>query len=1426
MLDFLKIEPVRTKSGGCEITPTFKVKKSSDLMIKGSDFYAIWFEEKGMWSTDEDDAIFLIDQEVDSAAQEFQKTHPDASVRRMYLSDANNGLIDKWHKYCQKQMRDNFKPLDMHLIFADQKTTKKDYASRRLNYNLDEGGALDGYNSLMDVLYTPDERQKIEWAIGAVVAGEQGDVQKFLVLYGAPGTGKGTVIKIISMLFQDYANSFSAKALGSSTAAFSLEQFKSNPIVAYDPDGNLSRIDDNTKLNSIVSHETIVVNEKFRSQYTTSFNTMLFICSNSAVKITDAKSGLIRRLIDVTPTGNTLSKHDYNKNLKLIKFELGAIASHCRKVYLENRDCYDHYTPMFMIGATNYFYNFIEDYHDELTENDGISLNSAWELYKVFCEEAKVQYASTKLQFREELKNYFYEYYSSFTLPDGSIVRSYFKGFKDHFGTEEVTTKGEKKKAADVSNTSAEEDWLDLINQPSIFDKEFANSPAQYAVTRDGKEDIPSIAWKKVTTKLSDIDTSKVHYVRVPILMIVIDFDLKDENGNKSFERNKKAASEWPKTYAELSKGGQGIHLHYIYSGDPTELDSQYADDIEVKVFKGGATLRRRLSKCNHLPIATINSGLPKREVKKKVVNQAQIRSEKSLRNFLNRIMETRKLDKSDPRYVEGCEHTRPAVYFIDKVLKEYYDSGAKYDVSDMRTPIATFASSSTHNAVECLRVVNSMKFRSEEELDFEKTEDDESNWPIVFFDTEIFDEDPDDPTNPGLFLFNFKKRGEGNKIIRLVNPSANVMDKLFVRNEYHFRWVGFNCRGYDNHICYARAMGATQHQLYLRSVGIINSKTKKDKAKYYYGAAYNLSYTDIWDFASNKQGLKKWEIELGIHHQELGWPWDKPLPKDMWQKASEYCDNDVLATEAVFEHLIGEYDARCILVALVKAIHPDVDACPNDTNNQLSKKAVFGSDPHPQNKLVYRNLGEKTDPTMWCYKDYLAGDPKASIKYGKPYWPGYKYSWSDAAKKYISTYRDVDGSVLAPEDGGDSKHPVKEIGEGGYVYAKHGMYMKEYPDRPAAQTEDVASMHPTSAIVEGYLGVEGTKIYAAMRQLRVFIKHKDFDSAGKMFNGALADYLNDPAQAKAMSAALKIVLNSLYGLSSAKFENAFRHPDNKDNLIAKRGALTMIDIRNAVQEKGFTVVHCKTDSIKIANPTPEILKFVVDMGKAYGYDFEVEAIFDRICLINDAVYVAKLADNDPEHPGKWTATGKQFAVPYVFKTLFSKEAVEFNDMCETFAVKEGALYLDMNESLPDVSDLEKMRKKKDLMPDDLVYLNEQIEKGHDYQFVGRVGQFTPMLPGSGGGLLLAKRGDLYSYAQGSKGFRWMESETVRRLNLEDKVDTSYYETLAQKAVNTINQFGSYEEFVGYQDNTEPVPNFMNIPENSPEEIPFENINT
>lgn len=664
------------------------------------------------------------------------------------------------------------------------------------------------------------------------------------------------------------------------------------------------------------------------------------------------------------------------------------------------------------------------------------------------------------------------------------------------------------------------------------------------------------------------------------------------------------------------------------------------------------------------------------------MINWEGVKNEKMLRTMIKR-----NLDK------EYHGATKPSVDYIYKLLEDSYNEGLCYDVSDLRNEVYAFAAGSTNQADYCIKLVNKMHFKSEEN----SSGNENSEAILIFYDVEVF---------PNLFLVNWKVQGEGKPIVRMINPSPNEIEELL-----KYRLVGFNCRRYDNHILYARLMGYDNEQLYNLSRNIICAQ-KGENNKYMFGEAYNISYTDVYDFAATKQSLKKWEIELGIHHQELGLPWDQPVPEELWVEVAEYCDNDVIATEAVFDHLQGDFTARKILAELA-------GGTVNDTTNTLTTKIVFGKERKPG--LIYTDLatGESTDGTF-----------KESNRF-----EGYVY---DGGNMYRGT----------------------NLGLGGYVYAEPGMYTN-------VALLDVASLHPHSIIAMNCFG-EYTKNFKDILDARIHIKHNEFDLAREMLGGKLAPYLNDESQAKDLAQALKIAINSVYGLTSASFSNPFKDNRNKNNIVALRGALFMRTLQDEVQARGFTVVHIKTDSIKIADATPEIIDFCMDFAKRYEYTFEHEATYEKMCLVNDAVYVAKYKDG--KHTGEWTATGTQFQVPYVFKTLFSKEPIRFPDLCETKAVSKGDLYLDMNERL--------------------------AEDEHDYKFVGRVGLFCPIKPGCDGGILYRVNDGKYYAATGTKGYRWLESEMVLNLEKENDIDHSYYTTLVDAAIDSISEYGDFEWFV------------------------------
>lgn len=726
------------------------------------------------------------------------------------------------------------------------------------------------------------------------------------------------------------------------------------------------------------------------------------------------------------------------------------------------------------------------------------------------------------------------------------------------------------------------------------------------------------------------------------------------------------------------------------------------------------------------------------------MVNTKVVQSEKGLR-----VQIKRNLNK------EIHPATKPSIDFIHKILTDAYESGMTYDVTDMRNAVLAFAANSTNQADYCIKLVNKMPFKSAENAP--SAPNDEAD--LVFYDVEVF---------PNLFLVNWKFAGS-KTVVRMINPTPQEIEGLM-----KFRLVGFNCRRYDNHILYARLMGYTNEQLYNLSQKIISSEKKTKSNNCFFGEAYNVSYTDVYDFCSKKQSLKKWEIELGIHHQELGLPWDQPVPESMWQKVAEYCDNDVIATEAVFNARKADFIAREILADVA-------GMTVNDTTNTLTARIIFGSNKRPQDAFRYRDMG---DVSQIDELPFTMGEPEydqytAFDKKGRPIFPGYKF------------------------ENGKSTYRGEEVGEGGYVYAEPGMYGN-------IALLDIASMHPSSIIAEELFGPEYTKRFQEIRDARVAIKHKEFDKARKMLNGALAKYLTDESAADALAQALKIAINSVYGLTSAGFENPFRDNRNKDNIVAKRGALFMVNLKHEVQKRGFTVAHIKTDSIKIPDATPEIIQFVMEYGKMYGYIFEHEATYDRMCLVNNAVYIAKYKDG--KHAGEWTATGTQFQIPYVFKKLFTHEEITFDDMCETKSVT-GALHLDMNENLPDVSaaekDLADLLKRVD--PDgsrpfgadeEIERLKKVIAEGHDYVFIGKVGQFCPIKDGCGGGLLCRESEDKktgekkYDAATGTKGYRWLESEMVKQLGKEGDIDRAYYDTLVDTAATDISKFGDFEWFV------------------------------
>lgn len=1318
-MDFFK--PVATQLTGrkIKVEANYFVKRNKDIMIKGGDFYAIWDEERGLWSTDINDAVRLIDAELDKYANKLREDKgPEGyliSVKK--LSDSTQKGMDDFKHWYQKQSADYFEWLNGDVIFNDDEVGRDDFATFKLPYAMKEG-STDAWDTLVGTLYSPEEKRKIEYGIGSVISGDSKKIQKFFIFVGDAGTGKSTVLDIIKGMFKGYYATLDVESIGMGKD-FALETLSENPLIGVQDDVELDRIEQNSRLNSIVSHEKIIVNEKHKKQYQAQFRTMIFVGANREVRITDARSGLLRRIIDIEPTGKTFSYRDYVELTERIPFEYGAIAYKCLQVYKEDPGYYNKYYPVKMIRATNNLYNFVEEcYCDFLDEEHNTTLAVAWENYKRYSELSDLKYPLDRLKFKIMLKDYFKKF-SPDTDRNGKRYYNCYIGFKYN------------KIGIDIGKDGDNfiETWLKFNDAPegnlTAFDIMCADYPAQYA-NDDG---VPSKSWDNCTTQLKKINPRNLHYVNLPENHIVIDFDIKDPaTGEKSLNLNMAAANKFPVTYAELSKSGQGIHLHYIYDGDVNQLSSKYGDDIEVKIFKGGASLRRKLTQCVNNPIATINSGLPfKEKGDNKMVSDFVVQNDKMLHSMVMKCL-NREYDLGG---------TKPFVDYIYKLTEDAYKSGVPYDLTDLRPKILAFANSSTNHSEYCCELVAKMHFMSEEEPDEFAVEETgySEDAPIAFFDVEVF---------PNLFVVCYKFQGKENPCIKLINPSPEDVRALF-----KFRLIGFNNRKYDNHIMYAKSLGYSEYQLYKLSQGIINGSKNATFLN-----AYNLSYTDVYDFASNanKMGLKKWEIKLDIHHLELGINWDEEVPENLWNLVADYCCNDVISTEEVFDHIQGDWIARQILADLS-------GLTVNHTTNQNSTKIIFRDNKRPQGEFLYRDLSKPVkylDPDV---KEFLWKKFPKMMKWWSentdsllPYFPGYSF------------------------EGGKSVYKGVEVGEGGYVEAMQGIFGN-------VGLFDVASMHPHSMLAECLFGPRYTQVLLDLVEARIAIKHQDWDALIDILDGRLLPYVEKikigDIKAKALSNALKTVINSIYGLTSAKFDNAFHDIRNKDNIVAKRGALFMVDLAEAVRKEGYLVAHIKTDSIKIPDADEKVWEFVKEFGERYGYSFEWEATYDRMCLINDAVYIARYS-GDEEHEFElptgekiitnWTATGQRFAEPYVFKTLFSQTPLVFKDFCQTKNVAKGSMYLDMNEELGDDE--------------------------HNYIFVGKTGSFVPIKKGFGGGELLVLNNEKYNSVTGTKGYRWMEAEMVKDGNKEDDIDISYFDKLADEAKSKIEEYGFFDYFV------------------------------
>lgn len=1279
-MDFVEILSVPQKSNNRSsdlvVQPEFLNINIKDIITRGGAFYAYW--DGKVWSSNLNDLMLEVDKQTKAELTAQKAAHPDKEIRGRYFRNHSSKLSDVFEDYC-KHLPELKAKFNTQIMFSNDNPTREDYSTTQLDYYPIEQ-ETPAFDEILETLYDTDEVNKILWFMGALLTGSMMDIQKFMYLFGGKGSGKGTVIDIFKELFQGYYAEIALDKL-TSNDSFATAQVKEVPLLV-DPDSDISRISRDVNLLKLTSHEPLSVNQKFTKQYDVQFTGLLITASNQRYMVRNINSGITRRAVVVEPSGRTLNYKKYMKLKKQVQFELSGIAFKAIAHFnAEGPARYETETDVDMMMSTDPVFDFIRKYSDGFT--DPITLNQVASKYKLYLEDLGFNQDGYKRKIREGLKPYYDKFEERGYAQGKERAWNVYSGFKRELAFPD-------KIAEEESDKVNEDHMLALDGTLSAFDEFASDYKAQYT-TKDGK---PSKAWDKVTTTLKDLgDTRRLHYVRVPENLIVIDLDLKDSNGNKSLELNRIEAAKFPPTYAEVSKSGNGIHLHYWYEGDPTQLDPEYSPGIEVKVYSGKSSLRRQLTRFNNKSIAKISTGLPIKKEEKSMYDNVEtmVWNDSKIHTAVkNNIMR------------KYHAHTKPSMDFIEKILKDAQRDNVQYDITDLRNDILVFAMQSTHQQSESLDIASRLVYKNSDSDDLEEVTDDKKlvypDKDLVFFDIEVF---------KNLLIVCWKVYGK-DTMTTWFNPTASQIEDLTKRP-----LVGFNNRRYDNHVLYDRLIGGNNTDMFDISQQIIKGGPGAGMMR----GAYGLAYADVYDFSTKKQSLKKWEVELGLLHDELEHDWDAPIDKKDWKRAGEYCAHDVRATEAVFNHLYTDYEARMLLSKLTNL--PVAS-----TTQQLSAKFMFGEDKNPQKEFVYTDLSE-------MFPGYTWGPFERVIKK------------RDGTTQTIKSYR--------------SDYRGEDPGEGGYVYSEPGIYKN-------VVEIDAESMHPTSIINLDLFGPY-TKRFKELKQARILVKHHDLDGASKLLDGSLIPYLEEDS-ADSLAYSLKIIINSIYGLTSAKFPNAFNDPRNKDNIVAKRGALFMIDLKNAVQEKGWKVVHIKTDSIKIANQTPEKIQFVQDFGLKYGYNFAVEHVYDKFGLVNKAVLIGHIEDN-PEwgkESNTWSAIGAQYADPYVYKTMFTKEELVDHDFAQVRQSNAGSIHL-------------------------------------GDEFIGSIGELYASNTGSEATVTSknAKTGEPEVKAlTHTKGFLWSKYSEFKG---KEDIDMNFYDSLVQKGIKNLvsveTEPGQAQEFLG-----------------------------
>lgn len=1223
----------------------------------------------------ESDTLLLkaIDDSLNETARKYLEQGESVSV----ISPQWNTSENKNFQHFVKSYTMNYdKEFNTRVVFDNEEVTRNMYTSTVLNYH-PQDIPTPQFDKVMEVWF-PNSIEMIMWFVGAALLGKTDQIQKMVFIYGEPKSGKSSLLDIIDWLFQDYIHEMSVNGFTDTSDQFASGLFKNAPVIV-DRDADIKRIKNKVLFNKFISHESFSVNKKHVSPYDSRFTGILFAASNYVFDMGDpGKDGTARRVAPVYSKGARIPFNEYNIAMEQIKnVELPGIAQ-------KAIDTFNRLGPGWsndleidpdMMYKSNLAYQFIRDAYMDGRIGEVVKWKDIGDMYRDFLEDDSLNITNAKHRIREAMEQYY-------KFADRRKING--KDYKSVFYDPDVAKiLGVSKQESNVTVSNTNSQSQDRL-QPSFTSEfnyfEHSSFPGQETNDKGN----PKFPWDKVVTTAADINQRELHYIRAPKELIRIDFDA------PTLEENIKLSTGYPETYGEISKSGKGVHLWYFYDGDDVEtLVRRISPEVEIKINTGKAGVRRKFTHSNGIEhISTMYpADLSHKETSMLKDTENMFINEKALRTQIEKSLRK-----------ENTGSTITEVQFIAHLLDEALASGKDFDVKDLRQSVLAFATRSRHQAPKALEIFAKMKFSSKEEEQQREWNDEHQGYvdvpddELVIFDIESI---------PDLFMVSYMQHHTGEpKTLIWYEPLGMRITREEIDELLANPLVGFNNLRYDNHIMYGAHLGKTPEQLYYQSKHLVTHGDNSGT----YNAAYQLAYTDLYDLIPDKMSLKKWEIEMGMKHNELDVDWEATTQEnadrlgitveEFIETMAEYNRDDVMASDALLDYRYADFEARKMLAELT-------DMPVSTTTNNLSAAFIFGKDKRPQDKLIYTDLREQ--------------------------FPGYSYEYDPKTKKMVNEYRGFDPS------------------NGGFVYTNPGVWEN-------VVELDVSSMHPHSAIALNYFGPYASRFEELVAVVGL-LKHptdENLNQVKQMLGGALVPYIKPDTNYKGLRYSLKIVINATYGMSSAKFDNKFRSPKNVDNIIAKRGALYMIDLKYHIESLGYTVVHIKTDSIKVANANEDIIKDIQDFANSYGYDMEIAGLYDRMALIDKAQLIAHYKDGDEND---WHAIGAEFAQPYVYKTLFDRsKPLQEEDYLVTKTTKAGPMYL-------------------------------------GDEFIGKAGSFYP----SKSGLELTwLKDDKHNAVTGTKGYKWRLAEELTK----NDIDMSYFEEQLDGAIEKIKKVGDINKLL------------------------------